>query len=340
MRAKIPGMTEPRRRSKRLRGKEEAAEEKEGGGGEEAAAGGEERRKRGRPAEPEPRGGKGRRAIEVPEEYCLRRVVKSYGFSDLAPNVWDEERGELSRPLHGVVARVTQPGGEGAPLAVRLEGPAAGACLAEAGVRRMLRVDERLDDFWAVHKEARGSRFGRIFRSPSLFEDLCKTLTTVNVQWGGTRAMNAALCEHFGGPLGEFPSAAALAAAGEEALRARCRMGYRAPRLARLAASVASGEVDLEWLERGARTTAEVVEFVRALPGFGPYASSTAAFLLARYAAVPCDSVTVALFRGRVGAGKKPDQIMAAARAHYERYHPFQALAYWFDVHRKASSDK
>ncbi|GJP32282.1 hypothetical protein CLOM_g16868 [Closterium sp. NIES-68] len=135
-------------------------------------------------------------------------------------------------------------------------------------VRRMLRLSPAclasLRAFHRLHPAAAAAGFGRLFRSPALFEDLVKAQLLCNCGWGRTLAMARALCQlhahHFGPPIGArdshacigaFPEPHELAGLEIQYLTSRCGLGYRGPRIARLAADVASGAIDLAALERG-----------------------------------------------------------------------------------------
>jgi len=50
-------------------------------------------------------------------------------------------------------------------------------------------------EFQAMHAAAREAGFGRIFRSPTLFEDMVKCILLCNCQWARTLSMATALCE-------------------------------------------------------------------------------------------------------------------------------------------------
>ncbi|XP_042030460.1 uncharacterized protein LOC121777315 [Salvia splendens] len=66
-------------------------------------------------------------------------------------------------------------------------------------VRRMLRLSDeehkRVIAFHNVHAQAKGSGFGRVFRSPTLFEDMVKCILLCNCQWPRTLSMAQALCD-------------------------------------------------------------------------------------------------------------------------------------------------
>ena len=93
-----------------------------------------------------------------------------------------------------------------------------------------------------------------MLRSPTVFEDVVKTVCTTNCAWSATVRMVDALVTHLGepalggdGPLSNaFPSPAAMAAAPESFYRDVVRAGYRGAYLTGSRGAVAGGELDLE----------------------------------------------------------------------------------------------
>src|SRR3712207_639754 len=157
-----------------------------------------------------------------------------------------------SGPEHGMVSAVGPP-----------PGPEEGERIFTA-VRRLLRLDEDLSGFYALAagdpELAWGTRgAGRMVRSPTIFEEVVKTLCTTNCAWSATTRMVSALVEHLGekapgapqnGPTGRaFPTVRAMAEAGEEFYKDVVRAGYRGRYMLALARSVAEGSVDLEALD-------------------------------------------------------------------------------------------
>ncbi|TVU37437.1 hypothetical protein EJB05_10751, partial [Eragrostis curvula] len=143
--------------------------------------------------------------------FDLAAAVCSHGLFMMAPNRWDPAARALSRPLRlasdrsaSVLARVTaHPVRPGSALLVSVQGAAALSPLDQdvilEQVRRMLRLseeDERaVGEFQAMHAAAREAGFGRIFRSPTLFEDMVKCILLCNCQWSRSLSMAKALCE-------------------------------------------------------------------------------------------------------------------------------------------------
>ena len=203
----------------------------------------------------------------------------------------------------------------------------------------MFRAEEDFAPFWArcrAHPTLAGcaeQRAGALIRSGSLFEDVVKTLCTVNCHWRNTKRMTAALCERFGeGAPGEaerftFPTPEALAAATPEDLRA-ARLGYRAASVRGFAEEVASGRLDLEQWTRVESAEALRDELLR-LRGVGPYAAHHLLVLLGHYRFIPCDSEVRAYLGLPPGASARETQRVVEARYGDWGEHAF--LAYKFE---------
>lgn len=135
----------------------------------------------------------------------------------------------------------------------------------------------------------------RILRQPK-WENLASFITSPLKQIAHIRAISLTLREKYGKRVGEgpdgrgifsYPTALALARAGEPALR-RCALGYRAKGLAATAALVADGRADLEaW---SALPTLELRAKLMTLPGVGPkIADCVLLFAYGRLEAFPVD---------------------------------------------------
>ena len=135
-----------------------------------------------------------------------------------------------------------------------------------------------------------------MLRSPTVFEDVVKTICTTNCAWSATVRMTTALVDHLGleAPDGRraFPTPAAMAEAGEAFYRDVVRAGYRGAYLRSLAEDVAEGRLDLEALNDPELSDEEVAERLLALPGCGPYATAHMMMLLGRYSRLVLDSWT------------------------------------------------
>jgi N-glycosylase/DNA lyase len=286
------------------------------------------------------------------EPVDLWRTLNSHGVADLPPSLIDEDARTLD---------VTLPAGRGRPRMVRVQqGRLGHARISASGpvpapsqrdvllakVAHMLRLDEDLSDFYAL--AARDPELnwvtegaGRMLRSPTVFEDVVKTIATTNCAWSATVRMVSALVEHLGegapgappGPYGRaFPSPTAMAEADERFYRDVVRAGYRGPYFRSLAASVAGGELDLEELAGDADLTDEEVEAkLLELPGVGPYAAAHVMMLLGRYSRLILDSWTRPKF-ARLNGGKAVKDPTIERR--FRPYGRYAGLAFWLYLTR------
>ena len=278
--------------------------------------------------------------VAVQKDFDLARTVCSYGYFVLAPNRWESTGpglGRLHRPLRDgrgsvVHSRIRQAGGR---LRIHCDRPVAPGDrrLLKDQVVRMLRVEEDQSDWWSKHPTAAAAGFGRIFRSPTLFEDIVKTITGCNVAWANTKSMNRRLCEHVGRE-GDFPTPEELADWSPKRLADRCRVGYRAERIVRLARDVCEGRLSMAWFEEPGHRTDALLEALRKIHGIGPYAARNILQALGRYDRVPVDSETVRLFREKHRFEGKASDVDWRVERRYRRYAPYQFKAYWFELWR------
>jgi len=200
----------------------------------------------------------------------------------------------------------------------------------------MLRLDMSsgsLARWYGLSAAARREGYGRLFRSPTFFEDVVKTMTGCNVSWPNTISMNRRLVARVAGD-GGFPTPGMLAGWSPSKLKRAAKVGYRAERIIRLARDVDSGRLDLAWFESPARTSDELYEALRAIHGVGDYAASNLLQCLGHFDRLAVDSETIRHFRQFHGATGDARAIEQRARAHYDGYAPFQFLAYWHELWR------
>jgi len=287
-------------------------------------------------------------SVPVPADFRLWRDCCSYGYFLLAPNTWDVDTQTLTRGLRvasgPVSVSVSQEHGAGEPLRVTTDRAVAAAERADISrqLTRMLRLDEPRDLMREFHKaDPRWKRVGRgrLFRSPTMFEDVIKTVTSCNVTWPSTVVMNRRLCEVLGEAVGDthtFPTPAKIARTRPATLRARCRVGYRDARIVELARLFmlprSRGGVEPVWFEHPATPDDAVHDALLELPGIGPYAAANIMQLLGRYTRLPLDTESVR--HGRTVLGMKGETKAMMKRMH-EHYRPFGVHAfrsYWFEL--------
>ena len=278
-----------------------------------------------------------RLTLTPPGDFNLARDVCSYGYFILAPNHWSVQHQTLTRTLHleaGPAACViAQPRDT---LTLRFDRTLTAAERAEAKrqISRMLRLNEDEAHSSAFHKaDKRWKKPGRarLFRSPTLFEDVIKTVTSCNVAWPSTVNMNTQLCRHVGVG-GAFPTPQKMARTRLGTLRGRCRVGYRDQRMIDLAKLFARGEIDQTWLESPATPDDDVFAFLVSLPGIGPYAAGNIMQLLGRYSRLAIDTETVRHGKTVLGMTGTDRQITKKLEAHYDPFGDFRFKSYWFEL--------
>jgi 3-methyladenine DNA glycosylase/8-oxoguanine DNA glycosylase len=297
-------------------------------------------------------------AIELPlrgpggEPVDLWRTLASHGFHDLAPMSLDEAARTLSLTLRmpsGRPRRVAIRAGRRRTALIEPIGPAPSArgraAIAEQ-IRRVLHLEHDLSGFYRLAAADPDLAWvttgaGRMLRSPTVFEDVIKTLCTTNCSWSLTRTMVHALVSNLGDPpvgtndplTNAFPTPAVMAAQDERFYREVVRSGYRAPHFLAISHAVATGSLDLEDLGDTTRDTApddEVERRLLALPGIGPYAAAHVMMTLGRNSKLILDSWTRPTYKRLSGARRQPTDAQIERR--FRRYGPEAGLAFWLFV--------
>ncbi|KAM4134002.1 hypothetical protein ACJW30_01G375200 [Castanea mollissima] len=153
------------------------------------------------------------------ESFELEEAVCSHGLFMMPPNQWDPVSKTLLRPLRlglgdsdsdseSVTVRISQHQWAPRSLHVRVychNSPSLSRQHREsvlAQVSRMLRLSEdeeravrEFRNMYDKKKKKESSFVGRVFRSPTLFEDMVKCMLLCNCQWSRTSSMARALCE-------------------------------------------------------------------------------------------------------------------------------------------------
>jgi 3-methyladenine DNA glycosylase/8-oxoguanine DNA glycosylase len=218
-----------------------------------------------------------------------------------------------------------------------------------ATMRHVLALDDDLSGFYARAAEDPDlawvvSGAGRIIRSPTLFEDVVKTICTTNCSWSATVRMVGALVEHLGTPAPgapssgwqgrAFPGPTALAEADESFYKQVARAGYRGPYLISLARSVARGDLDLEEWGRASPEElpdAELARMLQTLPGVGPYAAAHIMMMIGRHSLLILDSWTRPTYARLVGRKAVKDSTI---QRRFKRFGPHAGLAFWLFLTR------
>lgn len=279
------------------------------------------------------------------EPVDLARTLSSHGVATLPPQVVDPDALTLQTTVtlrSGPACTIgIRPGpGQGTAEVVSDGLPADAGGEAVSTARQLLNLDQDLTPFYLLAGKdpalawATGGA-GRMLRSPTVFEDVIKTICTTNCAWSATIRMVTRIVTDLGelAPGGQraFPAPAVLAQAGEGFYRDQARAGYRGRYLLRLAADVAEGRLDLEQLRDPDLPDAEVSQRLLALPGVGPYAAAHVMLIsLGRYRQLILDSwtrPTYAKLTGRAASDR-------AIERRFRRFGDYAGLAFWLFLTR------
>ncbi|PYS53092.1 MAG: hypothetical protein DMF68_00415 [Acidobacteria bacterium] len=290
--------------------------------------------------------------ISVPRNFSYKRTALSHGWTDLPPFEIDPKSLTVTRVLDIEDAQpvtITITGTKRAVLVhvPRKLGKRAARSITR-DVRHMLRLDDDLTEFYSemnAHTEFNwipSAGAGRLVRSPTVFEDLVKTICTTNCSWSLTKKMVQGLVNNLGRESADgrrtFPTPAAMAAMPASFYRDEVRAGYRAPYLKELAECVASGSLDVEAWALSELPTAELKKEMKRVKGVGDYAAENLLKLVGRYDVLALDSWVRAKFaRTRNGGSTISDKKIAR---YYSRFNSWRGLALWCDMTRDWIEEK
>ena len=281
--------------------------------------------------------------LNVPAGFSFERTVQSHGWYDLAPFVLDEQLMKLRYVFRdkrsGKIVQGTL-SFDNSAIRIELDQAVSEKSSIEADARHILRLDDDVEDFYAViepHQTfewVRTMGAGRLLRSPTVFEDLVKTLCTTNCSWGLTKKMVTNLVDSLGEPGGKgiaaFPTPAVMAGKDERFYREEIKAGYRSPFFVELAEKVASGTVNPEnWLTSEMPTT-ELRKEIKSIKGIGDYAADNLLKLLGRYDGLALDSWLRSQFYKKHNRNKPcPDKKIERRYANFGKW---KGLVLWCDM--------
>ena len=288
-------------------------------------------------------------SISARPPFNFLSVVNSHGWRQLAPFSYNEEDRTLCYVLRLTNGRVIElkfrDGMDGVIVETKKLGAAERREVKEkAGW--IFGLDMDFSHFYAASRGepklagAKKLALGRVLRSPTLFEDVIKTILNTNTLWTVTKNMTHKLVNELGAsttpaaPLRAgannkaFPTPEAIAASSPEFLKEKIRVGYRASAIHQLAIRVASGAMDLESLKTSHLQTLELRKELLRINGVGPYAAANLLLILGRTDFIPIDSWALKLVSQEWYDGKPvtPKDV----EKHFERWGEFKGLAFWF----------
>jgi N-glycosylase/DNA lyase len=295
-------------------------------------------------------------SIPVLPNFNFKRTAMSHGWRALLPFEFDEQVWSITRVLAlggnsssaPVTVHITSSGDALQVNIPRRTLSKRDAAQITRDVRHMFRLDDEMQIFYAAVADDPHFKWivqegaGRLLRSPTVYEDLVKTICTTNCSWALTTKMVEGMVKHLGREAQDgrraFPTPESMAAEPESFYRDTVRSGYRAGYFKELATRVASGELDVEsWLTSDLSTD-ELKREMKRVKGVGEYAADNLLKLLGRYDCLALDSWVRATFsrlhnKGRTAADHK------IAR-HYARFREWRGLALWCDLTRDWIEEK
>jgi len=290
--------------------------------------------------------------MNAPCMFDLRSLLHAHGWIDLLPNFLHAngngfERVEALPGGQVVLLRMSEESGGGLKKIiahVQHTQRISQKDLDElrARVTRMLRLDEDFEEFYALCSRARApwnqmpAGWGRLLRSPTVFEDLVKVICTTNMQWGGTKRMVSELVNNYGKPFAEqaclkcFPNPSEIAAIPFTQFQSSLRLGYRAAYVHELAVRMLENPQDFNFLNDHRMPAQELKKNLLGIKGIGNYAAASMLMLLGCYDAIPVDSV----FRTFMRRKYCPDSQIDLQRidALYAKWGKWKFLAYWYEL--------
>lgn len=164
---------------------------------------------------------------------------------------------------------------------------------------------------------------GNLLKSPTVFEDVVKTICTTNCSWANTKLMCQRLCSLADG---YFPSAEQIIRVGLQELKEYVRAGYRAEYIYEFAERITSSEINPEaWptMVRDIRRNE-----IASIRGVGAYALNHILFLIGDYSQIPIDSEVTKWMSDNVFTKIKASE--NNINKYYSNYGEWKFLAYKF----------
>ena len=293
-------------------------------------------------------------SLQARKPFNFSSVIKSHGWYQLAPFHLDEESNTLHYILQLANGRVVELKLSDAGDGIRVETDKLDKIERKEvadKVNWMFGLDMDFSRFYIASRgepklrRVKQRSLGRVLRSPTVFEDVIKTILTTNTLWAATKNMTHRLVDTFGSSLSggsspsrpavealdqkrAFPNAASIAASSPEILKEAIRVGYRAPAIHQLAVRVASGELDLESLKISPLSTLELRKELMTINGVGPYAAANLLMMLGRHDFIPIDSYALKMVSHEWYKGKPVTAKDVEKR--FEKWGEFKGIAFWF----------
>ena len=282
--------------------------------------------------------------INTPCDFSFLATIHSHGWVQLAPFHYDPVNSLLEYPVNL----------KGVECLIRLGFDADNSIIIEAESERVigelelseinslvLRIFGLHNDIGDLHRLIKKFpeyswisqyKLGRFLASPTLWEDMVKTIATTNITWDQT----IGICNNLvalGKPiLGRncFPTPQEIAQVDLVELSALTKLGYRAKHVHKLANLIISGALDLEAWADSSVPSEKLYSSIVNLQGFGPYSAGNMLRVMGRHERLAIDSVVRNSLSVQFHKGKKPSDIQIERR--YKKFGAWAGLIMWCDV--------
>ncbi|GEN85969.1 DNA-3-methyladenine glycosylase family protein [Oceanobacillus sojae] len=288
-----------------------------------------------------------KKVIELPEKFNFKAATTDHGWYMLPPFHSNDDMSALNRVEKLstgkiVMLHIKQ---DNAKLIIEIEDKKTLTNKESEEIIRKISWMYRLDeDYSAFYKMCADNKDmqeivtenrGRLLRSPSIFEDIVKTILTTNTTWSRTISMTTnfvtLLGERYSDDSGlfTFPTPEAVLKKDRDFLNQTVKLGYRSDYIYELALNIVNGVYDLDVLKNPEISTEDVVLKMKKIKGVGPYALSNILMLLGRYDYLPVDSEFKKHVKNKYFSGELPPN--AQLHQLYKEWGEYKFLAYWFD---------
>lgn len=275
--------------------------------------------------------------------FSLYAVTHSHGWAQLAPFNLTSDNEELSYILRlnanrTVDLKINQ-ASNGVAIEINEQLIEQEKTEITQSVNWMLALNQDFSSFYELANQepklehVQEKAQGRLLRSPTLFEDVIKTILTTNTAWGGTIRMTEALVSQYGDPLPgysskhAFPTPAAIAQTDERTIREKTHLGYRSPYILQLAREIEAGNQNLEALKTSNLNSDQLRKEFLAIKGVGNYAAANLLMLLGHYDYLTIDSWALKMVSHEWYNDTPIGN--AEVEAAFEHWGEWKGLAYW-----------
>jgi len=282
--------------------------------------------------------------IDTPCDFSFLATIHSHGWVQLAPFRYDPVNHRLEVPVNskGVecLISISFDSDNSIILEVKSERIIGELELSEINclVSRIFGLQNDIGDLHRVinkfpeYSWISQNKLGRFLASPTLWEDMVKTIATTNITWDQT----IGICNNLaalGKPiLGRncFPTPQEIAQVDLVELSALSKLGYRAKHVHKLANLIISGALDLEAWADSSVPSEKLYSSIVNLQGFGPYSAGNVLRVMGRHERLAIDSVVRNSLSEQFHKGKKPNDLQIERR--YKKFGAWAGLIMWCDV--------